>query len=311
MPLRTTKSLCAHSPRTSSFALAATCAVVFAFDRHATAAEPTKDQCVDANEAAQALTRSARLIEAKQNLLTCVATTCPGPIREDCAQQLSQVELKMPTLVFEAKDETNRDLSAVRVMMDGRPLVYKLDGTEIPLDPGEHTFVFQSQGRGDETRMLVLREGDKNRHEQVVLKGAGGGGTPLKVAMGGGPGASEQPANAGRTERAIGVGLGAAGATALVVGAVFGIAAKSTYGGTEAHCGTSQGHPSNACDMAGYNASNSAHDQATASTAALIGGAVLLGAGAYFYLSAPKPGQMSVGAAMNKTGAGLSMRGWW
>jgi hypothetical protein len=288
---------------------------VFVIGAPAVAAEPTKDQCIDANEAAQTLVRAARLREAKRNLLVCVATSCPGPVREDCAQQLSQLEVKIPTLVFEAKDEGDRDLSAVRVTMDGQPLVAMLDGTAIPLDPGEHHFVFQSQGRRDETRTLVLREGEKNRRERIVLKAVESGTPTARITESASPLPPAQNANDGTTQRIVGLTVGGAGAAAVIVGSVFGIVAKTTFVHAQnTECGSNV-KPSfadaNACTAQGVHDGQTAHDQATVSTAAFVAGGALLAAGAYLYFSAPRAGAVSVAPSVGSHEAGLTMRGRW
>jgi hypothetical protein len=281
-------------------------------DAPAMAAEPTKDDCIDANEAAQTLTRSARLREAKRNLLVCIAASCPGPVREDCAQQLSQVDLKIPTLVFEAKDEAGHDLSAVKVMMDDQTLVDTLDGTAIPLDPGEHRFLFQSEGRKDETRTLLLHEGEKDRRERIVMRPSGGSALNGEPTAAGhesaAVSASKERPKDGQTQRMIGLGVGGAGAAAAIVGAIFGIVAKSTFDDARNKCG---GDSKNCASPEGFSEGQTAYDQATVSDVAFVGAAALLGAGAYLYFTAPRAGTVSVAPSVGAGGGGVSIHGWW
>src|SRR5476651_2121227 len=134
-------------PVTVRNALAATlgCASLY-LAAPAVAADPTKDQCIDANETSQAMRKAEKLRDAEQRLLVCVAASCPGPVRDDCAQRLTEVRSVTPTIVFVVKDDADQDLGAVRVTMDGAPLVDKLDGTAIALNPGQHHFVFEAEG---------------------------------------------------------------------------------------------------------------------------------------------------------------------
>jgi hypothetical protein len=336
VPLKVFRRSPAPFRETRCFVLKAVCAAVLGLGRPAAAAEPTKDQCIDANEAAQTLVHSARLRAAKRKLQVCVATSCPGPVREDCAQQMNQIELKIPTIVFEAKDENNRDLSAVRVTMDGQPLVETLEGTAIPLDPGSHTFVFHSEGRGEQTWTLVLHEGEKDRHERLVLKVAAAGGraagntAPANTAPGNsvpsnsvpsnsvldnpdrynvvGGGAQIGPESAAKSERAIALALGGAGAAGVIVGAVFGIVAKSTYDDALQKKCHNDPHQ---CSPDGLSERGSAQDQATVSTVAFVVGPALLAAGIYIYFFGPKAHSVSVAPTVGTAGAGLSMRGWW
>src|SRR5450432_2123164 len=137
-------------------------------DLPARSAEPTKQQCVDANDAAQDLRQSGKLRQARERLALCASASCPAIVREDCAQRLGEVDAAMPTIVFEAKDAAGNALPAVAVTMDGQPFAEKLDGKPLQLDPGEHRFVFNAQGLPSTEKTLVVREGDKARHEHVV-----------------------------------------------------------------------------------------------------------------------------------------------
>jgi len=133
------------------------------------AAEPTKNECIAANESAQDLRQAGKLLEARQKLTICVAASCPRTLREDCAQRLTEIDKAMPTLVLVAKDSVGKDLSAVHVTMDGEQLAEKLDGRPIAVDPGERSFTFEAVGLRTMDRTFVVREGEKNREERVVL----------------------------------------------------------------------------------------------------------------------------------------------
>ena len=65
-------------------------------------------------------------------------------MRDDCAQRLDEIDRVQPTIVFEVHDGSGKDLSAVRVLLDGRPWLDRVDGAAVPLDPGAHTFTFQN-----------------------------------------------------------------------------------------------------------------------------------------------------------------------
>jgi hypothetical protein len=256
------------------------------------AKQPTKQECVSANESAQDLQRAGKLREARARLLVCVAESCPGPVREDCAQRIEEVDRATPTLVFEVRDESDRDLSAVRVTMDGQLLTDRLDGTAIPVDLGEHRFEFEARGLARDTRTLVLREGDKKRRERIVLVAAPV--APPAASTGATrPGAPESPPERppgdGSAQRAIGVALGGAGVIGLVVGSVFGLVSKSTYDtALTTQCGPPRFANATACTGAGVKDVSRANDQATGSTVGLVAGAALLGGGALLYFTAPR-----------------------
>jgi hypothetical protein len=136
---------------------------------HALAADPTKQECIDASEAGQDLQRAGKLIDARVKLATCVAGSCPGPVRQDCAQRLEELTHTLPTLILEAKDGAGNDLAAVRVVMDGKPFVDRLDGNAVLVDPGEHHFSFQSDGFETLEKSVVIRLAEKDRVVRVVL----------------------------------------------------------------------------------------------------------------------------------------------
>jgi hypothetical protein len=198
------------------------------------AAEPTKLECVEANEAAQDLRRGGSLRAAHEKLATCTATACPAAVREDCAQRLSEVTAAQPTIVFVAKDATGADLETVRVT---------LDGTALEVDPGEHTFRFELRGARAVVKRLVLHEGEQGRRETVVMR------SMLSAAQ---TATTETPASSLASRWPVYAAFGA-GAAGLVVGSVFGALALGTKSTLEAECGPSRTHCP-ATDVARLNA---------------------------------------------------------
>jgi hypothetical protein len=277
----------------------------------ARAADPTKDQCIDANETAQGLRKNEKLRDAEQRLLVCVSASCPGPVRDDCAQRLTELRAVIPTVVFSVKDDADQDLSDVRVTMDDQPLANKLDGTAIAIDPGPHHFVFESAGRQKEERALVIREGEKDRHERVVLVASPAVATAAAPApvpeAAPRPGVEpEPPAKDGKSQRIAGVVVGGVGVAGVVVGSVFGIVSKSTYNHALTECPKAPGD----CIQQGVDDGKSAHTQATVSTVAFIAGGVLIGGGALLYFTAPKAG-VTVSPTVGLRSAGLGVNGSW
>ena len=67
----------------------------------------------------------------------------------------------MPTVVFEAKDAAGAIVFAVKVKMDGDLLAERLQGSALPIDPGEHTFTFEVAGRPSVEKHLMIFEGEK------------------------------------------------------------------------------------------------------------------------------------------------------
>jgi hypothetical protein len=276
------------------------------------AAEPTKDQCIDANEASQALRKTEKLHEAEQKLLVCVSASCPGPIRDDCAQRLTELRAATPTVVFSVKDDADQDLTEVHVTVDGAPLTDRLDGTAIPIDPGPHRFTFAANGKNKEERAFVIREGEKDRRERVVLVTPGGATpaaavpvTPPPEATPASSAAAEAPPKDGKTQRIAGIAVGGAGVVGLVVGSVLGLAAHSKYNDALNECG---GVATN-CHQNGVDDGKSAHSEAAVSTVLFVAGAALVAGGAVLYFTAPKG--VTVSPTVGWQSAGVAVGGRW
>lgn len=133
---------------------------------HAQEAAPdAAQQCVRAYESAQELKLDKKLVEARHELRACMADVCPTVARQSCAGWLDEVEQAMPSVVlrfFDGEVEQND----VRVSVDGRPLVDRLDGAAIEVNPGPHTFRFEPAGGAPIEQSVTIAEGEKLR--QVV-----------------------------------------------------------------------------------------------------------------------------------------------
>jgi hypothetical protein len=132
-------------------------------------ADPTKAQCVEADTAAQSDRRGEHLRAAREHLELCSKPACPALVREDCFQRLSDLESMAPTIVFAAKDAAGEDVAAVRVSMDGAPFATELAGAALPVDPGLHTFTFDTDGASTVEKKVVVREGEKGRQERIIF----------------------------------------------------------------------------------------------------------------------------------------------
>jgi len=148
---------------------AALAAVALSQTGTAQAADPTKEQCIASSELGQQLRGDAKLRDARAQFAVCVAASCPGPIREDCAQRLGEIRRAIPSVVFAVKDSAGNDVLGVAISMDGQPLVANA-GTALELDPGVHTFTFEAQGKPKVEKRLAVVEGV--RREVLVVIGA-------------------------------------------------------------------------------------------------------------------------------------------
>jgi hypothetical protein len=144
--------------------------ILSAADAHAD--DPTTADCLSANEHSIQLRADHKLRDARAQLLICAAASCPADIRNACMQRVAKVNDAIPTVVFEVKDANDNELTAVTVTMDGQPLVARLEGTAISLDPGEHVFGFEAAEQPRVEKRLVIHEGEKDRRERVIVGAA-------------------------------------------------------------------------------------------------------------------------------------------
>lgn len=119
--------------------------------------------CISSHEDGLAAMRSARLIEAQTAFAGCATETCPEVIRRECEKLLADVARRIPSVVFSAVGQDERDLKAVRVRTRSGVLVETLDGRAIELDPGPYTFEFHTADGRVVARDVVIREGEKLR----------------------------------------------------------------------------------------------------------------------------------------------------
>jgi hypothetical protein len=275
----------------------------------AKAAEPTKEQCISANESAQALRQAGKLQDARSMLSVCMAQSCPGPVREDCAQRLDEVQRAIPTVVFEMRDTAGRDLTGVNLTIDARP-VGAPGVIALPLDPGPHTFRFEVAGAPPVDKSIVLREAEKDRLVAVVIErpAIGSRFRPRPGEAGDVPSASaasgEEPSRpgSGDAQRLAGWIAGGLGVATMGVGVALGLVAKSSYDSAPGCSGTQCRSPT------GFDQSNSAIGTGNAATGVFVAGAVVTGAGVVLWLTAPKA--PSTGAtSVSLTPGGVVARG--
>ena len=250
-------------------------------------AAPTKEQCIDANSQAQKLRRESKLSAARQQLLSCSDPSCPAVVRGDCTARLDEVQKAQPTLVLDVKSRAGEDLTDVKVTVDGAPFTAKLDGSAVPMDPGEHAFLFEAPGFEAVNKTLVLKETEKDRRERIVLRkipkaaqdSPTTGATPLPDE----PPVAE-PSHGFGTQRVLALVVGGVGLAGIAVGSVFGLKASSEWSAQQSACGSPTSCPDH--DSAVAHHSNMTTD-ATISTWTFIGGGALVASGALLFLTAP------------------------
>jgi hypothetical protein len=125
-------------------------------------AESPDDPCFASPLEGQKLRRAGKLLDARQQFVTCSHRTCPAEIVRACVRWKGEVDAAIPSVVLAAQDAQGRDLTEVQVSIDGKPPA-DVSALAIELDPGTHQFVFERGSDPAVTRQAVLREGERNR----------------------------------------------------------------------------------------------------------------------------------------------------
>ncbi len=179
-----------------------------------------RSDCAAAADQAQQLRDEGKYRRGREQLLVCARDVCPGPIKRDCLEWLTQLDSIAPTVVLGAKDGA-KDLVDVKVSVDGVAVTERLDGKPIPMDLGQHTFKFEYQGKTKE-ETVVIGAGQKSRNISVVFGASGGGAPP--PGPGPAPPPSQQSEGGSLVPAFIVGGIGVVG---LIGFTVFGLTGKS------------------------------------------------------------------------------------
>jgi hypothetical protein len=275
---------------------------------------PSKLECVNANEAGQVLVQSGKPIEAERRLATCMAASCPVPVRQDCAQRLLEVGRAIPTLVFEWQDSAGNAVRPTSVTMDGQPLPDALAGKPVRLDPGEHRFAFDADGMSHVEKTFTLREGEKGRRETVVFAAVP---SPAPAAAVRADDAKEQPSRDERPREearsspspstssrvpVVAYVAGGIGAAGLAVGIGAGLTASSRNSTLQGEC------RANVCPSSAQPDIDAFRTWRDWSTAGYVVAGLGLVGGVVLWLTAPKSstGDTSAQLWIGPRGAGLA-----
>lgn len=261
--------------------------------------------CINAVEQALTLRKSGKLHDALKTLATCSDPACPDEVRTECTQRIDAVGAAMPTLVLAAKDGAGNDLFAVTVAMDGAPLATSLDGRPLSINPGEHVFRFETAGQPPVDKTLVVREGEKNRVETVIL----GPAAPPPPA----PVAATAPPAAGtwNGRKTLAVVTGGVGVVGVGLGIAWAAFASSAQSQEQSNCNASS-CPNRGQAVEDY---NTAQKNATGATIGVVAGAALVGAGVVLWITAPPntPASSAIGwrvaPSIVPSGGGLTLGG--
>jgi hypothetical protein len=143
------------------------CASALTFGARANADGTTA--CTDASSQGQIQRDAHKLVEARNQFILCAKRECPGVVRKDCTTWLEQVQASVPTVVPIALDAAGNSLPAVKVSIDGKLLVDKIDGRAVEVNPGTYTFTFEAPDGTKVEKPVVVAEGEKDRRVTATL----------------------------------------------------------------------------------------------------------------------------------------------
>jgi hypothetical protein len=255
--------------------------------------------CVDAYEKSQMLMKPASgqstLLPAREMLRTCMRSGCKDWMVADCSRWLSEVEARIPTVVFSVRDTSGRDLAEIVVRtVDGASVASRLDGRAIELEPGEQLFVFVAPDGARREKRVLVREGEKNQGVSAVFDAPPDETNRVVTA---------RHATAGTRAgtpalRYVGYGVTGAGVIGLGVGAIFGLQAIAKK--KEANC------IENVCDGPAMEEATSA---AKIATIGFVAGGTLVAGGALLLLFGPTSSPVQARLDVGPTSARLDLTG--
>lgn len=109
------------------------------------------------------LSKQGKLTPALEQLLVCAQASCPPFLAKECTANYDRIKTSVPTVTLIARRSETEPLVDVKVSVDGKPLVTRIDGLSVPVDPGVHEFVFEHEGDAPVSVRVLLAEGEKNK----------------------------------------------------------------------------------------------------------------------------------------------------
>jgi hypothetical protein len=264
----------------------------------ANAAPTTGASCTLASDQSIKLRTDKKLRAARDQAQVCAAATCSAKVRKACQKRASDLATAIPTIVFLVKDSAGHGVSDVKVSLDGDSLADHIDGTGLSVDPGQHTFTFETAAIPPYDQSFLIIEGQKDRHETITLPAPAPAPPPPPRVAAPVAGKDDEATTRGSPMKPVAFALGGVGLATLIVGGVTAALAHSKWHDSESECGTPTQCPNHSQSVTDH---NTALSLAAVSTVTLIAGGAALAAGVTLFFVAPK-------ASDEKPEQGLSLR---
>lgn len=278
----------------------------------AIAADPTTADCIGASDASIKASNEHKLRAARSQLLVCAAASCPADIRKECVNRVDELNAAIPTIIFQAKDGAGTDIIAVKVTMDAEVIAERLEGTALSIDPGSHSFTFETVGQPAVHEQLVIQQGEKDRRERIVFGPTSAPVTPAAPTAAPTPGALPSTPDLGApsggsglgTQKVLAIVAGGVGVVGLGIGTAFGVMAISQKSDAQSAC------PASPCmTQDGLNKWNNAGSTGNVSTIGFVIGGVGIAGAAVLWFTAPSSGGSSTQVGFGP--GALQVKGTW
>lgn len=229
-----------------------------------TAYAESKQACGDAYYAVQLLRDEGKLDDALIAVGVCVNESCAPFVRDDCSRWKVEIEAELAaraaTVAIEALDQDGEPIHAASATLEGAPWLGQLDGKAVPLSAGPHVIEVRVEGETPQRRSILVRPREKNQRFTFEFD------TRSALSSGDGP---------------FPWILGGVGVAALIAGAVTGGLVIDAYLTTQDECDD----VTRTCSREGLDAQEQGRSLGPATTALLVGGAVLAGTGLIWRLA--------------------------
>ena len=282
----------------------------------ASAAPPSKEECVEAHGKGQDAREAGQFSQASKLFLTCAQSSCPALVQSDCARFVDDMTRLQPSVTFVARDSAQNDLPDTAVFIDGTQATARLgDGKAHDIDPGRHDVRFVHAGK-EITLNVVVNQGEKGRGLVGVFPATTAttpsastpaGGTPLPTPLPG-PSTPEAKRSAGPLVL-VGVGAAAMVAGGVLLGVGLGKVPSNCSLSTH-ECAAPPNDPVFESASSGVSMAN------LGAIIGGVGGAVTIGSLIWYFAQTPRPTAPTTSSAkralvpwLGPQGAGLSLSG--
>ena len=164
-------------------------------------AEGATAQCASSYADAQLLRQRGKLLAAREHAAVCAREQCPEIGRRDCARWAEELGREIPSVVVVVRDDSDRDVSAQRLLVDGVPRVEVASGRAFELDPGAHVFRVERANAPPVERSVTVYQGERDRLLRITVPAGAVAAPPPSVPT---PSAASVPPSPGAARAAPG-----------------------------------------------------------------------------------------------------------